>query len=345
MLRVAMASSKRHEQLVRITSLRRFVGTLARGGDREATAEALVELAHAEAEGLTEAALQHARQALTLLAQQEPSEATTRALLQVATVCLGAEDAETATTAADLAIERSALVAESVRNELAAAGSLLAGIAWSVRQDPERAREKLHVARDRFVEAGLPTAAALALTQLALIDAEQGRWDAAEVCFRFAREFYRASGDMAATAEVGAVAARMFAAEGVRWRTQWLRTAVTDADHAGDKLMAAELLLDLSDVIASDGNADSAGTTAAEALPFLRQAFAQALLARDEQQLANVIEVLVRGLVRGRLEQPGWQLLDKFRDELTRWGFHALGDTASKARDLLGDGEPDQSFE
>jgi hypothetical protein len=334
-----VASTKRHEQLIRITSLRRLVGTFARGGDREATAEALVELARAEAEGLTEAALQHARQALTLLAGHEPSEANTRALLQLATVCLGAEDAETATTAADLAIERSALVDEPVRNELAGAGSLLAGIAWSLRQDPERARERLHVARDRFVEARLPAAAALALTQLALVDAEQDRWDAAEVCFRFARDFFRASGDLAATAEVGALAARMFAEAGVRWRTEWLRAAIVDADRAGDKLSAAELLLDLGDVIASEGIADRAATTAAEALPYLRQAFTHAIRARDEQQLANVVEVLVRGLVRGRLDQTAWQLLDKFRDELSRWGFHTLADSARQARDLLDDHE------
>src|SRR4051812_26424165 len=88
-------------QLIRIARLHRFVGVFARGGDREAAAEALSQLSHASrAGGLMGNSLMRARQAAELLASAEPDELGIRALLQLTTACLDTGDAAAAAQAA-----------------------------------------------------------------------------------------------------------------------------------------------------------------------------------------------------------------------------------------------------
>src|SRR5262249_22663382 len=140
-------------QLIRIARLRRFVGVFARGGDREATSEALAELSSAaRAGGLTSDALRSARQAAELLAD-ENSGAGVRSLLQLGAACLDAGDVAAAAWAAELAHQRAGAVAEPLRTPLIGCAALLAGIAHSLSGAEDSARVSLDEAREQFAAA------------------------------------------------------------------------------------------------------------------------------------------------------------------------------------------------
>jgi tetratricopeptide (TPR) repeat protein len=168
------------------------VGVFARGGDRESTADALLELARADrAGGLTSDAVRRARQAAQLLADEETGEAGVRALLQLGSLCLDTGAPDSAAAAAELARERVAALPEPTRTELSAAAMLLAGIAQGQEGADEQARASLAEARDLLIAARKPAGAALALVQQGVLDVTTERSDGAELCFAYARDFYR----------------------------------------------------------------------------------------------------------------------------------------------------------
>lgn len=354
-------------QLIRIARLRRFVGLFARGGDRDAAAEALSELAHASREsGLASDALLRARQAAQLFAEEAASEPGVRALIHLGSICLETGAADAAASAAELARERASELPDSSRAELFAAATLLAGLAHGIDGDEAEARARLSEARDLLVAARQPAGAALALVQQGVLDAGAEHPEGAEVCFSYARDFYRAAGLSTAAIEVAAVAARAFAEVDASERAdRWFVTAIAEADQAGMTEVAGELVVDRAAALESAGSRAEAARVAAdgaerfdllgssppadalrsrvqlqlarlldaprEALRHLEAAFEIGLARRDPTTLGGALDVLVSGLVSERFADDVWGKVATFRDRLANAGFDALADTADTA--------------
>jgi tetratricopeptide (TPR) repeat protein len=353
-------------QLIRIARLRRFVGVFARGGDREATAEALAELARAaRAGGLTGDALRRTRQAAELLTDEDAGEAGVRSLIHLAAACLDTGDVAAAASASEVAQERAAALAEPLRSQLLGCAALLAGIAHAIGGAVQRARGYLDTARDRLVAADQPEGAALALTQQGLLDVADGHLDGAQICFRFACDFYRASEQAAAAAEVAALAARAFAGAAWAEADRWFVDAIAEADRAGSALLGAELVVERAAELeraGAHGDAIAAATEAArrctqlaepvlarelalrarlqlarmidvpvDALRHIEAAFEIALDLRDPAALASAMDIVVTGLVNRRFADASWRLVDRFRERLFHAGFSALAETAMEA--------------
>ena len=353
-------------QLIRIARLRRFVGVFARGGDRESTADALGELARADrAGGFTSDALRRALQAAQLLADEETGEAGVRALLHLGSLCLDTGAPDSAASAAELARERAAALPEPARTELSAGAMLLLGIAQSQEGDDE-ARASLAEARDLLIAARKPAGAALALVQQGLLDIATERSDGAELCFLYARDFYRNAQLPLASVEVAAVAARAFA-EVDLWKNaeRWFVTSIGEADLIGATQLAAELAIEHAAEldraghpsealrVANDGarrcarlgtdevSADLRASVRLqlarlvedprEALQHLEAVFELALARRDGATLGGALDVLVSGLVKDRFAVGTWRLVERFRDLLTGAAFDALAATAEIA--------------
>ena len=362
-------------QLIRIARLRQFVGVFARGGDREAAAEALLELSRlAQAGGLRVDALRRARQAAELLADEAASEAGVRSLLRLASSCLDVGHAETAAYAGENAHEPAGLLAEPARAELLGAAALLAGVARALAGEVEPARALLDEARERLIASRHPEGAALAIVQLGLLDVEAGRWEHARICFRFARELYLASRRALEAAEVAAVAARALAARDHPDSDGWFRDAIDGADRADAHELAAELLVERAAhleragapaaqvaALATEGALRCARAADAvtarrvllrarmllgrvadsprEAVRHIEAAFEHALDLRDPEALGSMMELLVTGLVDRRLAAADWQLVVRFRQRLADAGFAALSETAELAiAELYDDG-------
>jgi len=356
--------------LIRIARLRRFVGVFARGGDREAAAEALGELARASREGgLATDALRRAREAAQLLADEEPSEAGVRAIIHLGSMCLETGAADAAASAAELARERASELPEPARAELFAGATLLAGLAHGIDGNESEARARLSEARDLLVAAHQPAGAALALVQHGLLDVGADHPEGAELCFAFARDFYRAAGLSTVAVEVAAVAAHAFADAGPSERVdRWFATAIAEADVAGMGELAIELVVERAAELERAGSHAEAVRTAAEstdrcallatpaadalraraqlqlsrllddpreALRHLEAAFELGLADRDSIILGSALDVLVSGLVSERFADDAWQKVATFRDRLASAGFDALADTADTALDDL----------
>ena len=352
-------------QLVRIARLRRFVGIFARGGDRSATAEALVELAHAGREaGLTTEALRRAREAAALLSDSEDHEAGTRALLHLATLCLETGAPDAAVSAAELARERAEHAGDDVREELITGAMLVAGIALGVQGEEDVARELLSDARDRLVAAGQPAGAALALVQQGLLDVADQLPEGADLCFAYARDFYRVAQLPIAAVEVAGVAARAYAESGP-WPAahRWFLTAIAEADLAGALVLAAELVSDLAHELeqteqraealrlatdaarrCADLDDDSAALKMRvrlqlarladdpkEALRHVESAFELGLARREPDALGAALEVVVSGIVKARFAPETWRIVQRFHDHLEAAGLDALAATAKTA--------------
>ncbi|HEY6035311.1 MAG TPA: hypothetical protein VIV58_13655, partial [Kofleriaceae bacterium] len=346
-------------QLIRIARLRRFVGVFARGGDRELTADALNELARADrANGFTSDALRRARQAAQLLADEETGEAGVRALLHLGSLCLDTGAPDAAASAAELARERAATLPEATRNELTAAAMLLLGIAQSYQDDLEQARISLGIARDLLIAARKPTGAALALVQQGLLDVAGDRADGAELCFLYARDFYRNAQLPLASVEVAAIAARAFA-EVDNWKNadRWFVTSIGEADLQRAGQLAAEMTIEHAAELeragntaealraANDGaqrcarlgNDDAVSALRAKvrlqlarlvedpraALQHVEAVFELAIARRDVATLGGVLDVLVTGIVKERFAAGSWRLVERFRDRLTGAAFDA----------------------
>ena len=184
----------------------------------------------ARAGGLPADALRRARQAAQLFADDDTSEAGIRALLQLSAVCLDLDDTASAVASAEVARQRAGKFSGVSRAELLGCASLLCGIAYAIAGDDAQARAALDEGRDALVAAGRPDGAALALTQQALLDVAAGHREGAEVCFSFARDFYRESRQPAPAAEVAALAVRTFAAAGWPIAERWVLDGISDAD-------------------------------------------------------------------------------------------------------------------
>jgi hypothetical protein len=353
--------------LIRIARLRRFVGLFARGGDRDATADALRELADASREGgLAADALRRARQAAQLLADEEIGEAGVRALINLGSICLETGAADAAASAAELARERAAELPEPARAELFAGATLLAALAHGIDGDESEARARLSEARDLLVAARQPAGAALALVQQGILDVGADHPEGAEVCFSYARDFYRAAGLSPAAVEVAAVAARAFADAGPSEHVdRWFVTAIAEADAAGMVELAAELVVQCAAELERAGSPAEAvrvaddgarrctllGSTPAadaltshvqlqlarllddprEALRRLEAAFELGLARRDPTTLGDALDALVSGLLRERFAEDAWAKVAMFRDRLSAAGFDVLADTADAA--------------
>lgn len=311
--------------------------------------------------------LKRARQAAELLAAEDAGEVGIRALLQLSAACLDTGDAAAAASAAGVAQERADRLGEPLRSQLAGCAALLGGIAHSIAGSEPIARACLDEARERLVAAGHPEGAALALTQQALLDVSTGQLGGAQICFGFARDFYHASNQPAAAAEVAGLAARAFAEAAPADADDWFLEAIALADRAGAAQLAAELVVERAAVLEATGARAEAAELAAdgarrsaqladpelalrarlalarwtddavEALRHIEAAFELALALRDAAALAGAMDVLVTGLVDGRFTEVGWRLVDRFRERLHHAGFAALADTAVAAlSDLRG---------
>ena len=355
----------RAAQLAQIARLRRLVGLFARGGDREATAEALLELSKQSRDGAMRAeAVKRARQAAELLADEEPTPTAVAALLRLASLCLDNEDFDAAMSAAEVAKERAALLS-SRRTELVGGAALLAGVARGLSGDEAIARAHLDEARDLLVAAKRPQGAALALTQLGMLDVAAERYAAAQVCFQFACDFYRIADQFEEAAHVGALAARVFI--DAKWDDpdRWFGLAIADADRARDAALAALLVAERAEHYERVGKIDEAraladsvaarcreipnrkdaipiilrarvllarlSTEPVESLRHAEGAFELALDTRNVNVFADVLEVVVNGLVNRRYGAAGWRLVSRFRDRLTAANYHALAETADTA--------------
>lgn len=354
-------------QLIRIARLRRFVGVFARGGDPDSAAEALTRLASvSRTTGLTAEALRRARQAAQLTVDHETGEAGVRALLHLGSLCLDTGAPQAAVSAAELARERAATLPAPAQTELTAAAALLAGIGHSMAGADEEARVNLSEARDLLVAIHQPAAAALALVQQGLLDVSADRIEGAELCFAFARDFYRIAELPVATVEVAAVAARAFS-EVENWERaqRWFVTAIAEADVMGAPQLAAEVSVDYAAELERAEQLDDARrvtTDAAqrcslladseivtslrssvrlqmarlaedprEALRHIEAVFEHALARRDGATLGLALDLLVSGVVRDRFAPGTWRLVEEFRDRLTGAAFDALALTAATA--------------
>jgi hypothetical protein len=365
--------SEKAVQLIRIARLRRFVGVFARGGDREATAEALLELARAgHAAGFASDAVKRARQAAELLAETETGEAGVRALLQLASVCLETGATDSAASAAELARERAVALGQDASPELVACAALLAGIAHALDGAEEAARSELASARDLMVACNQPAGAALALVQQGLLDVAAERSEGADLCFSFARDFYRAARIPLAGIEVAAVAARAFVESG-SWPNaeRWFQTALTEADEDGAAQLAAELAAEYALELERMENRAEAlrlATGAAQrcallgdesavaemlstvhlllarlhdderaALRHIEAVFELAITRRDSATIGETLDLLVSAIVNQRFSDAAWRLVVQFRDRLTEAEFDELAQTADNAlADLQG---------
>ena len=353
-------------QLVRIARLRRFVGVFARGGDRDAAAEALGELAYASLEqGNASEALARARQAAQLLADDEASDVGVRALIQLGTICLETGAPDAAASAADLSRERASKLPGASRGELLAGATLLAGLAHAMSGDEQTARASLSEARDLLVAAGQPAGAALALVQQGMLDIGADHLDGAEVCFAFARDFYRAAGLPGAAVEAAGVVARAFSDAAASERAdRWFALAIAEADRMGMLELAAELLVEraadreragsIADAVRlATESADRCALLAApaadalrsrvhmqlarlvdeprEGLRHLEAAFELGLAGRASTTLGTALDTLVSGLATKRFPEDAWRTVELFRDRLTSAGFDALAEIADRA--------------
>lgn len=351
-------------QLIRIARLRRFVGVFARGGDRDATAEALTQLAQASRSGgFTADALRRARQAAQLLAEEETGEAGVRALLHLGSLCLETGAPDAAIVAADLARDRAAGLPDAVRAELVAGATLLAGIAHGVTGSEAEARAELSDARDQLVACNKPAGAALALVQQGLLDVDAEHVDRAELCFAYARDFYRAARLPLAAIEAAAVAARAFADRGQpSHAARWFGVAIADADGANAAPLAAELVIEHAVELERSGGTADAVEAASDAvrrcahlgdgaelssrlhallarltedpraaLRHVEAAFESALARRDVAMLEDVLDVLVSGLAKQRFAEDTWQLVAQFRDRLVDAELDPLAELADRA--------------
>ncbi len=362
---IAAMPPNRAAQLAQIARLRRLVGLFARGGDREATAEALLELSKQSRDGAMRAeAVKRARQAAELLAEEDPTPIAVASLLRLASLCLDNDDVTAAVSAAEVAKERAALLA-SRRNELVGGAALLAGIGRALSGDDEIARAHLDEARDLLVAAKRPDGAALALTQLGMLDAASERYAPAQVCFQFACDFYRAANQFEESAEVGALAARVFV--DAKWGDpdRWFGLAIVDADRARAPALGAELVAERAEHYERTGRIDEAraladsvaarcreipnrkeatpiilrarvllarlSTEPIESLRHAEGAFELALDTRNVNVFADVLELVVNGLVNRRFGAAGWRLVSRFRERLTAAGYHALAEIAETA--------------
>lgn len=354
-------------QLIRIARLRRFVGVFARGGDRDSAAEALTQLAHASRSGgYTVDALRRARQAAQLLAESETGEMGVRALIHLGSLCLETGAPEAAASAAELARERARDLTEANRDELFAGATLLAGIAFSLAGEEVLARARLSAARELLVAAGQPTAAALALVQQGVLDVNAEQPARAELCFAFARDFYRTADLPIAVIETGAVAARAFADAGP-WENaeRWFVTAIAEADLAGEDALAAELVVDHALELENVGSREQAARVASEgarrcstlppgahtdevalrvrlqlarlldepkdALRHLEGAFELALAQRDAETIGAALEIVVSGIVEERFAHGTWRIVQRFHDHLAAAGLEALATSVETA--------------
>ncbi|HSD90997.1 MAG TPA: hypothetical protein VLB44_25920, partial [Kofleriaceae bacterium] len=194
-------------------------------------------------------------------------------------------------------------------------------------------------------------------------------WEGAQVCFKFARDFYLASDNPQAAAEVAALAARTFASDDRSEADAWYRDALGDADDARATVLGAELAVEHAELVERTGAPDLARTIAedaarrcafvndlevarplvlrtrmelarlsedpAESLRHVDGAFEIALDLRDLSALGSAMELVVTGLVKGRYTAPGWKLVDRFRKRLGTAGFTALEQSAAAALDEL----------
>lgn len=362
---IAAMPPNRAAQLAQIARLRRLVGLFARGGDREATAEALLALSKQSRDGAMRAeAVKRARQAAELLAEEDPTPTAVASLLRLASLCLEDDEAETAASAAEVAKERAALLT-SRRNELVGGAALLAGIARALSGDDNAARAHLDEARELMVATKRPDGAAVAITQLGMLDAAAERYAPAQVCFQFACDFYHAADQFEEAAEVGALAARVFVE--AKWGDpdRWFGLAIADADRARAYALGAQLVAERAEHYERTGKFDEArvlaDTVAArcrevpnrkEAIPIILRArvllarlstepieslrhaegaFELALDTRNVNVFADVLELVVNGLVHHRYRAAGWRLVSRFRERLTAAGYHALAEIAETA--------------
>jgi hypothetical protein len=216
-----------------------------------------------------------------------------------------------------------------------------------------------------MVAAKRPDGAAVAITQLGMLDAAVERYAPAQVCFQFACDFYRSADQFEEAAEVGALAARVFV--DAKWGDpdRWFGLAIADADRARAYALGAQLVAERAENYERTGKVDEAraladsvaarcreipnrneatpiilrarvllarlSTEPVESLRHAEGAFELALDTRNVNVFADVLELVVNGLVNRRYGATGWRLVSRFRERLTAAGYHALAEIAETA--------------
>lgn len=344
--------------------LRAYGDLFAAGGERDAEAEARVDLALLAAErGAIAEALAALRRSLQLRWSGADDAERGQGLLLLATLLLRAERLAVAGRCVRLA--ESHLRRTPDQAALSACWFVEALLARAA-GDLDRAERLLHRARDGFVAHGRAANAAHTLLELGDLLASTGRAEAALLCFETAVEFYRQARQPLAAGRAARMAGELVAVAGEApsASAEWYARA---ADHereaerpdlaaasdleaalgwldAGDSIRARQTLGRVApEALADHGvlaarllrrlaESEFAGGVGGEGLRLLERAVPPALAARDEEELAALLDLWVGRLVEGALPPTGWARLSTLAGQLDEAGLPSL---AALCRDAV----------
>ena len=191
-------------QLIRIARLRRFVGVFARGGDRDAAAEALTELAHASREGGTRVGCTAPRAPGGAAARRDGNRRSRRARADPARLAVPRDRSGRCRSVGGRARARTrASCTEPNRDELFAGATLLAGVAHGHRRRRERWRALGSPRRAICSSPPAAAGAALALVQQGVLDVNAEQPERCRAVLRVRPRFLPAAGLSSAAVEVG----------------------------------------------------------------------------------------------------------------------------------------------
>lgn len=353
-------------QLVR---LRQAVAILGRGGAYPAAAKVLQQLALAgHGASLSSQALRAAWQSAALTQLEDDPVDRVQSLVVLGATLLSSGAPRAAVTAGELAHEEAMHIEGDARQLALGLAALAEGMARRARGERQMAALLLHEARERLVLARHAEGTAIALTELGLLDHEDGAPERALVCFAFAREFLRIAGDRPGAARL-ALASSGVMLQARRWTdaVTLARDGIADAQDPGDPMIAAQLAAIVADCLWRSGapqaeidDATEAAATSLEriaragpevrlleiearvriaarrgrdddAIRQLDAAFDLGMTALDEPTLIELLDWTVSHLVAGSLPAAGWALVERLVPELRARGWARLADLARVA--------------
>lgn len=205
------------ETLLQLVRLRRAAAILGRGGSYPVAAKVLQRLAVAGQEArLTGQALRAAWQSAALTQLDDDPLDRVQSLVVLGATLLSTGAPRAAITAGELARHEALQITDEPRQLALGLAGLVEGMAPRASGERQVAAWLLHEARERLVVARHGEGAAVALTELGLLDYEDGAPDRALVCFAFAREFLRTAGDSPGAARLARASAGLMI-EARRW--------------------------------------------------------------------------------------------------------------------------------
>lgn len=345
---------------------------LSRGGAHPLAARVLQQLALTGHDaGLDGQALRAAWHAAALTHLDDDPLARVQSLVVLGATLLSMEATGAAVITGELARTEAERIEGPARQAALGLAALVEGMARRGHGLGRDAAWSLHEARERLVAARHAAGAAIALTELGLLDHQDGALDRALVCFVFARELHRLDGDPGSAAQLASAAAGLMMG-GERWTdaVALAEEGAADARAAGDALLAAQLAAIAADCLwrsgAPDPRIDEAIGAAARALDavdpkhagrrtldmqtrvriaarrggdadVLRQLEAafDAGMAGDAETLIELLDWTVSHLVSSSLPAGGWALIERLTPELRARGFARVAELATFAIDRV----------